>query len=83
MPDLHSEQRPESQRAVEVERKVVQALPLERPQRTAVEAEQKLTQLPHQPRQAAEAAQDISLLSQLRLEAEAAVNSAVCTINRF
>ena len=64
-------------------KKVVQVLPLERPQRTAVEAEQKLTQLPHQPRQAVEAAQIISRLSQPRLEAEAATNSAVCTINCF
>jgi hypothetical protein len=48
-----------------VVRKVVQVLPQSRPQRRAVEAEQKLIQLQKLPQQAA----------------EAAANSAVCTIN--
>ena len=62
---------------------MVQVLPRVRPQRQAAEAEQKLNQLLNLPRQAVEPAQKASRLSQLRLVAEAAANSAVCTIKRI
>jgi hypothetical protein len=68
-------------RAAEVVKKVVKVLPQSRPQRKAVEAEQKLIQLQRLPQQAAEPARRQRRLSQLLQVAEAAANSAVCTIN--
>jgi hypothetical protein len=67
--------------AVEAAKKVVQVLPRKKPRRKAAEAAQKLLLFRHQPPQAAEAARKRSRVSQRHLVAEAAANSAVCTIN--
>lgn len=66
-------------KAVELVKIVVQVLPQNRLQLKAAEAVQKL--LRHQPPQAAEPVRNLNRLSQHRLVAEAAVNSAVCTIS--